>query len=155
MLLILSLISVPSISNPNASQPIGFSLANNSIRGRSPISFTIRCRISGGFAECPIILAVHICLTFLEALLGLPLVASKTYSALALVQWPRPKKKVSATLFLLTQTKATVLNRKPQALEVISAWGKHGEVVQRKRAQFSCEMDDTFSFLRSSTLITG
>jgi len=68
------------------SQPLVFSLANNSILVISPINSTILFLTISGFFECPSTGESIICETEADCLTGFPLVAIKHNSEFALVQ---------------------------------------------------------------------
>lgn len=98
-----------STSFPHTSHPTDCRLANSSIRGRSPISSTIRFLASSGFLLCSCKGLTISWNTFYDILFGFPLTAKRQISALDRVQYPKPKKYPFPDLFCLIQTKATVL----------------------------------------------
>ena len=87
----LSRISIPSTSLPTHTQPLLCSRANNSIRGISPISCTIRSRtISGFLLWYSIGVSTTLC-TLFDTRFGFPFVAMIQISGFALVQNPNPQ----------------------------------------------------------------
>src|SRR4029078_3607985 len=77
-------------SSPQASHPGARSLAKSSILGRSPINSKMRSRTSAGFLLFRWTGLMITCLTDLDSLLGLLLVARRHISALLRVQKPMP-----------------------------------------------------------------
>lgn len=91
-----------SISSPQLSQPSALFLANNSILGKSPTNSIILSLTQSGFCEWLRTGLKTSCDTFGLILLGLPLIANKQGSLLALVHLPNPKNNPSPDLFYFT-----------------------------------------------------
>ena len=85
-----------------------------------------------------------------------PFVARMQISAFALVQYPMPVKRSSFLRFCFTHTKSHSLIRKaPHAVSTSSASQRHGNVIQRNRAQSLAASSPTGSALMSSMHIVG
>ena len=109
--------------------------ANNSMRGTSPISLSIRSLTSSGFLLCSSTWEIMTWWTSFDCRFGWPLTASKQVSALARVQCPIPQKSVSDTRLSFTHTKATVRKLNPHAFITPHASWSIGNVIQRNNAQ--------------------